>query len=194
MTQDYGNLFSDSTLCLFFSCCLYIVIIKWLWSATIIYFECTLNLCADISLITRKLLLYHNIKVNLMIKIGFRCSLGDVTISDSCYEKALEVSNDKSVRAKVVWDTKQKNLFLSISFSPCSNYLHLAAGSCSKRIQSRWFWEVEDTVVCLNILVLSLLIFSFSTREMELWTWPFRLIYLWDVSFFSPTLGRLQWR
>jgi hypothetical protein len=37
-----------------------------------------------------------------MIKIGFRCSLGDVTISDSCYEKALEVSNDKSVRAKVV--------------------------------------------------------------------------------------------
>ncbi|CAD5333260.1 unnamed protein product [Arabidopsis thaliana] len=28
------------------------------------------------------------------------CSLGDVTISDSCYEKALEVSNDKSVRAK----------------------------------------------------------------------------------------------
>jgi tetratricopeptide (TPR) repeat protein len=35
-----------------------------------------------------------------MIKIGFRCSLGDVTISDSCYEKALEVSNDKSVRAK----------------------------------------------------------------------------------------------
>jgi tetratricopeptide (TPR) repeat protein len=28
------------------------------------------------------------------------CSLGDVTINDSCYEKALEVSNDKSVRAK----------------------------------------------------------------------------------------------
>ncbi|KAJ4908269.1 Protein prenylyltransferase superfamily protein [Raphanus sativus] len=28
------------------------------------------------------------------------CSLGDVTIDDSCYEKALEVSNDKSVRAK----------------------------------------------------------------------------------------------
>ncbi|KAJ0261095.1 Protein prenylyltransferase superfamily protein [Hirschfeldia incana] len=28
------------------------------------------------------------------------CSLGDVTMNDSCYEKALEVSNDKSVRAK----------------------------------------------------------------------------------------------
>ncbi|RID68613.1 hypothetical protein BRARA_C00760 [Brassica rapa] len=28
------------------------------------------------------------------------CSLGDVTVNDSCYEKALEVSNDKSVRAK----------------------------------------------------------------------------------------------
>ncbi|CAN6975029.1 unnamed protein product [Brassica oleracea var. botrytis] len=28
------------------------------------------------------------------------CSLGDVTNNDSCYEKALEVSNDKSVRAK----------------------------------------------------------------------------------------------
>ncbi|KAL1188076.1 putative UDP-N-acetylglucosamine--peptide N-acetylglucosaminyltransferase SEC [Cardamine amara subsp. amara] len=28
------------------------------------------------------------------------CSLGDVTINDSCYERALEVSNDKSVRAK----------------------------------------------------------------------------------------------
>ncbi|KAH0931665.1 hypothetical protein HID58_008782 [Brassica napus] len=29
-----------------------------------------------------------------------KCSLGDVTVNDSCYEKALEVSNDKSVRAK----------------------------------------------------------------------------------------------
>ncbi|XP_010558660.1 PREDICTED: tetratricopeptide repeat protein 27 homolog [Tarenaya hassleriana] len=28
------------------------------------------------------------------------CSLGDVTNNDACYEKALEVSNDKSVRAK----------------------------------------------------------------------------------------------
>ncbi|XP_010492672.1 PREDICTED: tetratricopeptide repeat protein 27 homolog [Camelina sativa] len=28
------------------------------------------------------------------------CTLGDVTFNDSCYEKALEVSNDKSVRAK----------------------------------------------------------------------------------------------
>ncbi|KAL1215023.1 putative UDP-N-acetylglucosamine--peptide N-acetylglucosaminyltransferase SEC [Cardamine amara subsp. amara] len=28
------------------------------------------------------------------------CSLGDITINDSCYEKALQVSNDKSVRAK----------------------------------------------------------------------------------------------
>ncbi|KAG8502942.1 hypothetical protein CXB51_000730 [Gossypium anomalum] len=29
-----------------------------------------------------------------------KCSLGDVTHSDSCYEKALEVSNDRSARAK----------------------------------------------------------------------------------------------
>ncbi|GAY66009.1 hypothetical protein CUMW_245380 [Citrus unshiu] len=28
------------------------------------------------------------------------CSLGDVTNNDACYEKALEVSNDKSARAK----------------------------------------------------------------------------------------------
>ena len=39
---------------------------------------------------------------HVMLDIPFRCSLGDVTIDDSCYEKALEVSNDKSVRAKVV--------------------------------------------------------------------------------------------
>ena len=39
---------------------------------------------------------------HVMLGIAFRCSLGDVTIDDSCYEKALEVSNDKSVRAKVV--------------------------------------------------------------------------------------------
>ncbi|KAJ6697466.1 hypothetical protein OIU85_003802, partial [Salix viminalis] len=28
------------------------------------------------------------------------CSLGDVTNDDSCYEKAIEVSNNKSARAK----------------------------------------------------------------------------------------------
>lgn len=32
-----------------------------------------------------------------------RCSLGDVTNNDACYEKALEVSNDKSARAKVIF-------------------------------------------------------------------------------------------
>lgn len=31
----------------------------------------------------------------------FRCSLGDVTNDDAYYEKALEVSDNKSVRAKV---------------------------------------------------------------------------------------------
>ncbi|KAH9707046.1 TPR REGION domain-containing protein [Citrus sinensis] len=32
-----------------------------------------------------------------------RCSLGDVTNNDACYEKALEVSNDKSARAKLTY-------------------------------------------------------------------------------------------
>ena len=31
-----------------------------------------------------------------------RCSLGDVTNDDACYEKALEVSNNRSARAKVI--------------------------------------------------------------------------------------------
>ncbi|GAY66008.1 hypothetical protein CUMW_245380 [Citrus unshiu] len=31
------------------------------------------------------------------------CSLGDVTNNDACYEKALEVSNDKSARAKLTY-------------------------------------------------------------------------------------------
>jgi hypothetical protein len=30
-----------------------------------------------------------------------RCSLGDTTNNDACYEKALEVSNNRSARAKV---------------------------------------------------------------------------------------------
>ena len=31
-----------------------------------------------------------------------RCSLGDITNDDACYEKALEVSNNRSARAKVI--------------------------------------------------------------------------------------------
>jgi len=37
-----------------------------------------------------------------------RCSLGDVTNYDACYEKALEVSNDKSARAKVIFVAQRK--------------------------------------------------------------------------------------
>lgn len=37
-----------------------------------------------------------------------RCSLGDVTNNDTCYEKALEVSDDKSARAKVIFISQTK--------------------------------------------------------------------------------------
>lgn len=37
-----------------------------------------------------------------ILEIMCRCSLGDVTNDDACFEKALEVSNDRSARAKVM--------------------------------------------------------------------------------------------
>lgn len=47
---------------------------------------------------------YSNYYPHFHIKnYNCRCSLGDVTNSDACYEKALEVSNDRSARAKVIW-------------------------------------------------------------------------------------------
>lgn len=39
----------------------------------------------------------------MLINLFSRCSLGDITNDDSCYEKALEVSNNKSARAKVIF-------------------------------------------------------------------------------------------
>lgn len=38
----------------------------------------------------------------LDFRILSRCSLGDVTNSDACYEKAQEVSGNKSARALVI--------------------------------------------------------------------------------------------
>ncbi|KAH9771571.1 TPR REGION domain-containing protein [Citrus sinensis] len=40
---------------------------------------------------------------NLGVIVHWMCSLGDVTNYDACYEKALEVSNDKSARAKLTY-------------------------------------------------------------------------------------------
>ncbi|KAH9707045.1 TPR REGION domain-containing protein [Citrus sinensis] len=40
---------------------------------------------------------------NLGVIVHWMCSLGDVTNNDACYEKALEVSNDKSARAKLTY-------------------------------------------------------------------------------------------
>lgn len=36
-----------------------------------------------------------------MLHVASRCSLGDVTNTDAYYERALEISNNKSARAKV---------------------------------------------------------------------------------------------
>lgn len=43
---------------------------------------------------------YSALSFSLMLKFS-RCSLGDTTANDACYEKALEVSNNRSARAKV---------------------------------------------------------------------------------------------
>lgn len=48
-----------------------------------------------------------------------RCSLGDVTNDDTYYEKALEVSNNRSARAKVILimcNGQAYDFFLKINF------------------------------------------------------------------------------
>lgn len=52
--------------------------------------------------------------------LNFRCSLGDVTNNDSCYEKALEVSENRSARAKVITFIDQTfTMFVVYIFSFC---------------------------------------------------------------------------
>lgn len=58
-----------------------------------------------------------------MQNINFRCSLGDVTNNDACYEKALEVSENKPARALVLLLLKTKetsycfpDLFLGLDY------------------------------------------------------------------------------
>ena len=60
-----------------------------------------------------------------------RCSLGDVTNDDACYQKALEVSNDKSARAKVI-PFLAINL-LSICFL-CGLYVNTIKSVCQRSL------------------------------------------------------------
>lgn len=47
---------------------------------------------------------------------SFRCSLGDVTSDDKCYEKAQEVSGNKSARAQVNQNVLLPTLVIAIVF------------------------------------------------------------------------------
>jgi hypothetical protein len=58
-----------------------------------------------------------------------RCSLGDTTNNDACYEKALEVSNNRSARAKVS---------LCICLIYCAYILHVCFYDIIKFINSHF--------------------------------------------------------
>lgn len=51
------------------------------------------------------------------ISSSFRCSLGDVTSDDKCYEKAQEVSGNKSARAQVNQNVLLPTLVIAVVFS-----------------------------------------------------------------------------
>ena len=57
-----------------------------------------------------------------------RCSLGDVTNDDACYEKALEVSNNRSARAKVILITHNSQAY-DVFYADFLSQLSLLFGS-----------------------------------------------------------------
>lgn len=61
------------------------------------------EICCNFFLSFTKLKIIADSELELFFILLARCSLGDVTNNDACYEKALEVSNGRSARAKVAF-------------------------------------------------------------------------------------------
>ncbi|XP_040367039.1 tetratricopeptide repeat protein 27-like isoform X7 [Rosa chinensis] len=58
------------------------------------------ELCVRCGLIGEAIKIFEDLELWDNLIFCYRCSLGDVTNDDACFKKALEVSNDKSARAK----------------------------------------------------------------------------------------------
>ena len=70
----------------------------WVFVAIVAHMDTDILSCFCFTL---NIYIYELKLVQYILTCTSRCSLGDITNSDACYEKALEVSNDRSARAKV---------------------------------------------------------------------------------------------